>query len=293
MEENLFVSMKENESYVKMEENYMAKFHKNLKKHADTVKKHEITLEELQFLKKIQKEMNTQDTVGQPNPRYWVIRDYEKIYGNNLNNPDGFCIYDGYGCETIYETEYKDMHKIKKEVIMALKNRSCCISTDDITAIKNCYDEDELKEVIEEIDSLCVSQFEIIPVDKGMFLTHKAAINHLKMNDYHYSDNAHTYAHTAWRSDEEKLWDILSSVDFDSLLHSKAEKKERAEATGWISVNDRLPDKAGSYLVVGKTGGATVTRWYKPSEYFPNGHFGGNSADYIRYWMPRPEAPED
>ena len=62
---------------------------------------------------------------------------------------------------------------------------------------------------------------------------------------------------------------------------------------GWISVKDRLPDKAGSYLVIGKSGGATVTRWYMPSEFYPEGHFGGNSADYIRYWMPRPEPPKE
>ena len=62
---------------------------------------------------------------------------------------------------------------------------------------------------------------------------------------------------------------------------------------GWISVNDRLPDKAGSYLVIGKSGGATVTRWYMPSEFYPEGHFGGNSTDYIRYWMPRPEPPKE
>ena len=62
---------------------------------------------------------------------------------------------------------------------------------------------------------------------------------------------------------------------------------------GWISVKDRLPDKAGSYLVIGKSGGATVTRWYMPSEFYPEGHFGGNSSDYIRYWMPRPEPPKE
>ena len=62
---------------------------------------------------------------------------------------------------------------------------------------------------------------------------------------------------------------------------------------GWISVKDRLPDKAGSYLVIGKSGGATVTRWYMPSEFYPEGHFGGNSTDYIRYWMPRPEPPKE
>lgn len=62
---------------------------------------------------------------------------------------------------------------------------------------------------------------------------------------------------------------------------------------GWISVKDRLPDKAGSYLVIGKSGGATVTRWYIPSEFYLEGHFGGNSTDYIRYWMPRPEPPKE
>ena len=62
---------------------------------------------------------------------------------------------------------------------------------------------------------------------------------------------------------------------------------------GWISVKDRLPDKAGSYLVIGKSGGATVTRWYMPSEFYPEGHLGGNNTDWVRYWMPRPEPPKE
>ena len=61
---------------------------------------------------------------------------------------------------------------------------------------------------------------------------------------------------------------------------------------GWISVKERLPEKAGSYLVIGKSGGAVVTRWYEPSKFYPNGHFGGNCSNYIRYWMPRPESPQ-
>ena len=63
-------------------------------------------------------------------------------------------------------------------------------------------------------------------------------------------------------------------------------------SSGWISVKDRLPTEEGSYLVVGKTGGATVTRWYMPNKFHQQGHFGGNSAEYIRYWMPRPQAPK-
>jgi len=62
----------------------MAKYWEHLKKHPDDIKKHKITETEIQFLKKLQEEMNTQDHVGQADPRYWVIRDYNKVYGNNL-----------------------------------------------------------------------------------------------------------------------------------------------------------------------------------------------------------------
>ena len=81
----------------------------------------------------------------------------------------------------------------------------------------------------------------------------------------------------------------LDSADVIEIVQEVAEEYNG----GWISVKDRLPDKAGSYLVIGKSGGATVTRWYMPSEFYPKGHFGGNSADYIRYWMPRPEPPKE
>ena len=90
------------------------------------------------------------------------------------------------------------------------------------------------------------------------------------------------------RSDiEEKRVDTIKEMI--EIVHEVAEEYKG----GWISVKDRLPDKAGSYLVIGKSGGATVTRWYMPSEFYPEGHFGGNSTDYIRYWMPRPEPPKE
>lgn len=76
----------------------------------------------------------------------------------------------------------------------------------------------------------------------------------------------------------------------DDALRRAIEIVKRNNQT-WVSVEDRLPDKPGSYLVIGKSGGATVTRWYMPNEYHPKGHFGGNSSEYIRYWMPRPKPP--
>ena len=71
----------------------MAKYWEHLEYHEDTVEKHKITEDEIRFLKELQKEMNTQDSCGQADPRYWVIRDFGKVYGEKLNNPDGFTVY--------------------------------------------------------------------------------------------------------------------------------------------------------------------------------------------------------
>lgn len=86
----------------------------------------------------------------------------------------------------------------------------------------------------------------------------------------------------------------LYSFEIPNLIKSVANEYGTSSISkeGWISIQDRLPPEEGSYLVVGKSGGATVTRWYGPSKFHPEGHFGGNSSEFIRYWMPRPIAPE-
>lgn len=40
------------------------------------------------------------------------------------------------------------------------------------------------------------------PVDKGVFLLEEEAKQHLKVNHYHYSNEAHIYCHHMWRSPE-------------------------------------------------------------------------------------------
>ena len=104
---------------------------------------------------------------------------------------------------------------------------------------------------------------------------------------YRYLDDSNLPCMFGKSDIEEKRVDTIKEM-----LESVQEVAEEYKG-GWISVKDRLPDKAGSYLVIGKSGGATVTRWYMPSEFYPEGHFGGNSTDYIRYWMPRPEPPKE
>ena len=199
----------------------MAKFWNNLKKHPDNIEKHRITEEEIQFLKKLQHEMNTQDHVCQADPRYWVIRDYDEVYGENLNNATGIIIYDNTCSEILLKVEYQlfDLDSTIEEIIKILDEKEYELDADTIENIKLAYDNDSLIESLEEIENYEISVYEYqeVAVDKGMFLTHEAAIEHLERNDYHYSDKAHTYAQTAWRSKEEKLWNILQTVDFDKL----------------------------------------------------------------------------
>ena len=200
----------------------MAKFWEHLKRHEDDIEKHKITGEEIQFLKDIQHEMNTQDHVGQADPRYWVIRDYKKVYGKELNSADGISIYDSNSCNTIIEVDYEffNVDGVIEKIVKALEEDEYELSVDEIENIKTAYDMESLVERLEEIESyeFNIAEYQEVPVDSGMFLTHAAAIDHLERNHYHYADNAHTYAKTAWRSREERLWKILQTVAFDKLM---------------------------------------------------------------------------
>lgn len=199
----------------------MAKYWEHLKKHPDDIEKHKITEAEIQFLKKLQEEMNTQDHVGQADPRYWVIRDYDKVYGDDLNNPDGIAIYDSDSCNTLMEVEYQScrVDEVIKEILKRLEEEDYELSEETIENIKLAYDFSSLVEYLKETEDyeFTIMEYQEIPVDKGMFFTHEAAETHLKSNAHHYCDHAHTYAHTAWRSKEEQLWSILQTVDFDEL----------------------------------------------------------------------------
>lgn len=199
----------------------MAKFWKT-ERHEDTTEKRQLLKDDIDFLVNLQREMNTQDHLSQADPRYWTIRDYRKIYGDNLNNPDGICIYDTNSCSVIFEGEFStdNLDNIKE----ALKD-----FIEDDTDLEEKFNEieeysslDDILEYIENYPEIYVYEYEEYPVDFGMFLTHEAAIQHLKLNDYHYSDKAHTYAQTAWRSREERLWNILQTVDW-SKIQIKAE----------------------------------------------------------------------
>ena len=189
------------------------------KYHDDTTQKHDITKEEIQFLLDLQKELNTQDSYGQAEPKYWVIRDYDKVYGTDLNLPDGIAIYDPADCSTIYEGEIPTfgISEVISEIMETLEKDEYELSIEEKELIESSYDTYSLFSALEEAN-FSVLEYQIIPKESNFFFTQKAAQNHLRLNDYHYCNEAHSYAHTVWRSEEEKLWDILRKVDWSKLI---------------------------------------------------------------------------
>ena len=58
---------------------------------------------------------------------------------------------------------------------------------------------------------------------------------------------------------------------------------------GWIEVKDKLPEKSGTYLVIGKSGTAFVTHFYAKSEHNEKPHF---SNKYVSHWKKQPTIKE-
>lgn len=54
----------------------------------------------------------------------------------------------------------------------------------------------------------------------------------------------------------------------------------------WICVKDSLPQKSGSYLVIGKSGTVFVTHFYAADTYKGVPHF---SNKYVTHWQERPK----
>lgn len=216
----------------------MAQFHKNLHHHNDTTEKHPITKEELDFLSDLQHELNTQDYVGQADPRFWVIMGQEKQVVPS-GYEDDVVLYDDDAAEELadgIDDIIKFLNEKFKDDDEPWEITQECSSYTIKSKEDDEYDEylcdlEELEEWLHEHTyTHCTFHYysckpKIYP--NTMFLTEKAAATHLRQNDYHYDATAHTYAMTAWRSPEvEKLIKILQTVDFSNIVSNVIANKE-------------------------------------------------------------------
>lgn len=206
----------------------MAKFWK-LKYHEDKTEKRPITNKDIAFLQHLQTELNTQDTVGQADPRYWVIRDYKKVYGTDLVSPDGYEFIDENAAESVYTSDTTSLETDEEKTNLLKELEETDLLSDELKdAIQHAYTIWDIQGELQDINIL-IQEYELRPADSGMFLTHEAAQEHLKENQHHYSDIAHTYANTAWRSIEEPLWNILQTIDWSKIKTNNTEPKQKEQ----------------------------------------------------------------
>lgn len=72
------------------------------------------------------------------------------------------------------------------------------------------------------------------------------------------------------------------------LMGKAADAIEELSKPRWISVKDRLPEKAGTYLIVTNKGNV-MSDSYAPIFR----RFNGNAGRHCTNWMPLPEPPEE
>ena len=213
----------------------MAKYWENLKYHEDTVAKEKLSNDDIKFLKELQKELNTEDKVGTANPRYWVIRQPERIHHVDRDVADYYMFVDddyeeltleelkNY-LEDVYDDNLKNVD-IKDGVLTFEYLNEFSEEIERYTIdfnnlpLESSYSVDKVLELLElEVDVVYYKEVDAT-VDNRMFLTQIDAENHLRANDYHYHEKARTYCMCGWRSPRfERLINILSKTDFDSML---------------------------------------------------------------------------
>lgn len=201
--------------------------------------KRSINVDDLGFLEQLQHELNTQPHLCQADPRFWVIRDYEYREATESDEIDAVELFeDGEG--EIMSLEEAVMRAYKDELDFGGEDHAKewledkWLKLDENGAVQPQYLlEDTFKDVVEDYAEhnmmKCVfltKQWKIVA--NTMFLTLREAKDHLETNYYHYTNEARTYAMTAWRSpDVAQLIKLLHEVDFNELseLVSKAEKE--------------------------------------------------------------------
>ncbi|MEI2465120.1 hypothetical protein [Niallia taxi] len=172
---------------------------------------------DIQFLKDLQHELQTQENDWQAAPRYWSIMDY-KWEVTESGHEDRVVLYDSDDCETIELDDYlKEIlegdrrDEFSEDEIEELESEKEYGTPSDIYNWIESYDDNSRFYPIYEREVSIIAQ-------NTMFLTKEEAKNHLELNHYHYSPKAHTYAMTAWRAPKvERLIKILENFDWDSI----------------------------------------------------------------------------
>ena len=184
-----------------------------------------LTADEIKFLKELQDELNTQDTFGQADPRFWVVVQ-DRWDPCPKGYEDRVRVVDNDACYTM--TLEEGVRAAFADIETRLGNDAATEWLSDwrIT-LDDRFDtwpmDDRAVDALEDCASQYDMPLEVIyeqrrseRVDDTMFLTY-----HIRKNDYNYR-NPRPFAMTAWRSPQvARLIEILRTADFDGMGEGK------------------------------------------------------------------------
>lgn len=210
----------------------MAQFQIAHPKENDTTPKHQITTQDIEFLTTLQYELNTQNNMGQADPKFWVIKGSKPVISEynpySDEEPDYYEVVDTEHYETI-ATDHKSMAEYINNNAPELKaeydENSISINDPDNEYERLVYLDYYTEELLNIVSAYTYTEYEISCVTNEpyiypntLFLTHKACEEHLRKYSYNYSDDAHAYAMTADRSPEyEQLLKLIKTIDWNNL----------------------------------------------------------------------------
>lgn len=216
----------------------MAKFHENLRYHEDKTEKRELNNNDIEFLKALQKERNTQDNCCTADVRTWVIKDRKDLQANE-DSYDYTVLYDPNRCqalstEDIYNELVEYMEQINDievcDVVYNPKEDRLIFEYDGYRGATvygtkdgedSIYVDDNALEFIQEYlygEDVQICYMQKNWVHEFCFLTQKAAENYLKRKGHNHHSDAHTYCICTYCDPEiAKLMEILERVDWDKV----------------------------------------------------------------------------
>ena len=139
-------------------------------------------IEDQLIITRFLEQMSTQDNRMTAFPIYYVIRTAKWV----VTDED---YASGYNVRILYINKEDHEDNITEEAFDSLP-------VDEESGVV-----DECGNVVsqENYERLCEKN---VWQEEGLFLTETDAVRHLKLNSYHYSNNAHTYVKHAWRAPE-------------------------------------------------------------------------------------------
>ena len=162
------------------------------------------------------------DTYGQTQPSYWTIMDRMMVPSPG-DCADGCEWFDSDGCRVDLESEAEEFFGDR--------------CPDDDTGFQlgpdgeiTVSDDADAELFAEDVMGLRKRWFQWVEVYRGLFMTEGEAVEHLRLNYYHYSPWAHPYYEHAFRApDVERLWQLLLWVDPKSIRLLPEEERQSIE----------------------------------------------------------------